>query len=881
MPTSRFERRCRRRCSLPQRSVRPSPGALRPRRRPSSWRSGPPPSSHRLSLLDTARRPVHVGLGLAATLLVATLPPSGGLRPGGRGGAPRALGPHPRQPRARRPTGPPTPHLRSARAGDGARAARAPPLRGKRGRPRALHLRPARHPAGSRRGARRASGGGQADRARPRRATAVALAVLLAPQLAAEPWWVGLVFATAALASGFGSGAGARLAQRGLVLFAAASLLAGSFPWLRAAPVATLLGAVATLDRPVAEQLPRERAVVLTQASPRLESSSPASRWDRWSSIPISPTASTLACGQEIAASARGSAGRERQAGAGPGSLARRPGRRSGQRRMGGRPTRRRGAARLPGAAALDLLDPRRRPLSRPDDPRPLRATAGARRAAAGRSNATPVCRPKPASPSSSWRPSDEPRRREPPPESGAAHRLAGSRSLGGELRARRAPAGAAARRRARHGGRPAGRRRALRVGRPRRGRIEPAALELGLWGGWIVLALQHFTLGIPGSSELVAAAGLVLAGVRTLRLAVRLRRSRRRAGSLAVLRPAAGALPLRLALDDDGARPRRRRALLPSAHPQPRRRRGRRSRRRVPRPGLAELHDRAGRTATGRSDRDATAELYSRHSALLPLALAPLYLLAGPFGAQLGMLAFAAAAAAAGLRGGASLLSAPASRPPRRLDDPRLRSAAPALRRTVLGRGPGRPARRPDLPLARPARPRPPGIGRRRPPATTRWELLALALPLVALPLLKLRFLALALPLGALAIARLRGSGRRRRELLLLAAATLLGLGLWNFWRYGNPLRMYAGSDLAIFAVPVGDQLRGDFGLFFDVAFGLFALSPIWLLLLPALVVVVWHLRHRRPRGPAPESVVPARALPPARWLRSPSSSPSCPISC
>ena len=61
-------------------------------------------------------------------------------------------------------------------------------------------------------------------------------------------------------------------------------------------------------------------------------------------------------------------------------------------------------------------------------------------------------------------------------------------------------------------------------VGR-RGGGHRPTSLELGLWAGWIALALQHFTLGIPGSSGIVAGAGIVLAGVRALTLAVRLRR--------------------------------------------------------------------------------------------------------------------------------------------------------------------------------------------------------------------------------------------------------------------------------------------------------------------------------------------------------------------
>lgn len=225
--------------------------------------------------------------------------------------------------------------------------------------------------------------------------------------------------------------------------------------------------------------------------------------------------------------------------------------------------------------------------------------------------------------------------------------------------------------------------------------------------------------------------------------------------------------------------------------------------------------------------------EIYSRHSALLPLVLAPLYRLAGPFGAQLGMLALAAAAAAAGL--GAARARFPDHRrglhaawmilafaPPLLLYAGQFWVEVPAalLVALVLRAQAQLDVRQSSSPVQ----------------AATRGQLLALALPLFALPLLKLRFLAIALPLGALALARLRGPARRRGELLLFAAAILAALALWNFWRYGNPLRMYGGGDLAIFAVPLADQLRGDFGLFFDVAFGLFALAPIWLLALPGL---------------------------------------------
>lgn len=358
------------------------------------------------------------------------------------------------------------------------------------------------------------------------------------------------------------------------------------------------------------------------------------------------------------------------------------------------------------------------------------------------------------------------------------------------------------------------------------------SALELALWSAWTLLALQHFTLGLPGSSAIVAASGLALAGARALRLAVHLVRK--------VATPIVWpffALPLALYLfawpwattarAPDGDEP----YYLLLAHS-------------LAEDGDVDLaddyRDEAWRRFTtvpvAPQPGDPTGqggEIYSRHSALLPLVLAPLYRLAGPFGAQLGMLALAAAAAAAGL--GAARARFPDHRrgllaawmilafaPPLLLYAGQFWVEVPAalLVALVLRAQAQLDVRQSSSPAQ----------------AATRGELLALALPLFALPLLKLRFLAIALPLGALALSRLRGPARRRRELLLFAAAILAALALWNSWRYGNPLRMYGGGDLAILAVPLADQLRGDFGLFFDVAFGLFALAPIWLLVLPGL---------------------------------------------
>ncbi|MEO7795596.1 MAG: hypothetical protein ABIV06_12575, partial [Thermoanaerobaculia bacterium] len=172
-------------------------------------------------------------------------------------------------------------------------------------------------------------------------------------------------------------------------------------------------------------------------------------------------------------------------------------------------------------------------------------------------------------------------------------------------------------------------------------------ALECALWGGWIVLALQHFALGLPGSSAIIAGSGLALAGARTWTLAVRLRRR--------IAAPELWpffALPLALYLfawpwtttarAPDGDEP----YYLMLTHS-------------IAHDGDVDLAndyaEQAWRSFTTVAvapqpgdPTGADGEIYSRHSALLPLVLAPLYFLAGPFGAQLGMLALAAAAAAA-----------------------------------------------------------------------------------------------------------------------------------------------------------------------------------------------------------------------------------------
>lgn len=118
--------------------------------------------------------------------------------------------------------------------------------------------------------------------------------------------------------------------------------------------------------------------------------------------------------------------------------------------------------------------------------------------------------------------------------------------------------------------------------------------------------------------------------------------------------------------------------------------------------------------------------------------------------------------------------------------------------------------------------------------------SLLAALLPIVLLPPLKLRLALLAGPLAAFAWWR---SGRDVRLGLLLAgplAAVSAALLAFNTWFYGRALKVYEFGDLGLFEPPFARYARHLVGLLFDLSFGLFALAPAWLLLLPALVIAV-----------------------------------------
>lgn len=215
-----------------------------------------------LALLEAARQPVFAALGLAVTLLICVLPRSGGLRPVAVAGV-LALSvlilagltfAHRRAPGV---------HTSAALALAAAITLHGHCLLLDGFTIKTVVLVGVLPGVAATLAARLAA----ADR--PGAGLVAALVLLTAPQLASEPWWVGLAFAAAGVSASFGSGAVATLARRGLFLFGGATLLAGGFPWLRTAPVATLLHVAADVARPVAETPLYERAVVLTQTSPR------------------------------------------------------------------------------------------------------------------------------------------------------------------------------------------------------------------------------------------------------------------------------------------------------------------------------------------------------------------------------------------------------------------------------------------------------------------------------------------------------------------------------------------------------------------------------------------------------------------------------------
>lgn len=126
---------------------------------------------------------------------------------------------------------------------------------------------------------------------------------------------------------------------------------------------------------------------------------------------------------------------------------------------------------------------------------------------------------------------------------------------------------------------------------------------------------------------------------------------------------------------------------------------------------------------------------------------------------------------------------------------------------------------------------------GRETAPSWDSKQLALLLLPMVLLPWLKLRFGLISLGILVLAVGRGRPDRRSALRLGALLGAMFAGLLIYNTWRFGHPLRMHQWSELSLGTAGLSTGWRGALGLFYDSAFGLFAVAPIWLLLLPALV--------------------------------------------
>lgn len=223
--------------------------------------------------------------------------------------------------------------------------------------------------------------------------------------------------------------------------------------------------------------------------------------------------------------------------------------------------------------------------------------------------------------------------------------------------------------------------------------------------------------------------------------------------------------------------------------------------------------------------------QLYSRHNEALPLALVPAYRLGGKTGALATMAALTAALAWFTLRlarryvpdrPGETLAAWAifAFAPPLLLYSSQVWVEVPATLLLVVAL---------DRIL---------GLDRRR-----RWdwaEWLWIGLPVLLLPLIKMRLMLLAVPLVALAWWH---AGRPRKPILILGGLLgVLGAGilLYNHRQYGNPFKIHTLEEIAPQRHTWLDYVNGGLGLFWDTAFGLFGCAPLWMLLLPALLLLL-----------------------------------------
>jgi hypothetical protein len=223
--------------------------------------------------------------------------------------------------------------------------------------------------------------------------------------------------------------------------------------------------------------------------------------------------------------------------------------------------------------------------------------------------------------------------------------------------------------------------------------------------------------------------------------------------------------------------------------------------------------------------------ERFSRHNEMLPLLLVPAYRLGGKMGALVVMAAMAAALAWMTLRlarhyhadrPGPALLAygLVAFAPPLLLYSYQVWVEVPSALLIALAL---------DRMLV---------LSRERSWGFKEW--VWIGLPILVLPLVKIRFILIS---GPLVVLGWWYAGRPRRPILilgLLLGALAAGILLYNHHYYGNPLKIHSWEELDPQKHTVGSYLEGTLGLFWDSAFGLFAAAPLWFLLLPATLLLL-----------------------------------------
>ncbi len=126
------------------------------------------------------------------------------------------------------------------------------------------------------------------------------------------------------------------------------------------------------------------------------------------------------------------------------------------------------------------------------------------------------------------------------------------------------------------------------------------------------------------------------------------------------------------------------------------------------------------------------------------------------------------------------------------------------------------------------------------RPPAADDRAAALRSMALIALLgsmcLLKLRFAPVA---ASVMVIAWWAPGIRKRHVVALWTLFAVGLATIagaNQYLWGNPLKYRSGEALVLWDMPATDFVKGAVGLFFDSAFGLFPVAPIWMLLIVAL---------------------------------------------